>query len=300
MPSVSPRGRRLLAAALAVAAISVAPADSLGSATEQAQTRTTGDACGDRLPKPGGGAWRCSFVDNFDGTELDTDKWSTQDTVKSGFRSGMTCYRGDSNVRVRRGALRLRARAGATVDCSNPYGAFYTPYTGGLVSTRDHFSQTYGRFEIRAKYPTARTSGVHGAFWMYPRQHTYGPWPASGEIDVAEWWSNDPYLLLPTLHYNGRNFHADSGWSCRVSNPSKFHTYTVEWYPTGMRFFIDGSMCYDRKWAPELPQVPPQPFDHPFSIILNMGVGTAGGTNMVSSDTELPATFSVDYAKAWR
>ena len=67
-----------------------------------------------------------------------------------------------------------------------------------------------------------------------------------------------------------------------------------------MRFFIDGSMCYDRKWAPELPQVPPQPFDHPFSMILNMGVGTAGGSNPVSSATPLPATYTVDYAKAWR
>ena len=220
--------------------------------------------------------------------------------MKSGFRSGMTCYRGDSNVTLRWGTLRLHARRGATVDCSNPYGTFVTPYTGGLVTTRERFSQTYGRFEIRAKFPATRTPGVHGAFWMYPRKHTYGPWPASGEIDVAEWWSNDPYLLLPTLHYNGRNFHADSGWKCRVSNPSAFHTYTVEWYPTGMRFFIDQQMCYDRKWAPDLPLVSPQPFDHPFSMILNMGVGTEAGTNVVTPETPLPATLTVDYAKAWR
>ena len=35
-------------------------------------------------------------------------------------------------------------------------------------------------------------------------------------------------------------------------------------------------------------------------MILNMGVGTAGGTNMVTSETRLPAMFTVDYAKAWR
>ncbi len=300
MSNVNRPGRRLIAAAAVAAVLVVAPADSVSSISEQ-DTPTTADACGTRLVKPGGGTWECTFVDDFEGTGLDTDKWITQDTARTGFRTGETCYRGDSNVKVRWGALRLQAREGNKVlDCSNPYGPFFTRYTGGLVSTRGHFSQTYGRFEIRAKYPTARTPGVHGAFWMYPPTPTYGPWPASGEIDVAEWWSNDPTLLLPTLHYRGRSFHADSGWNCRVSDPSRFHTYAVEWYPTVMRFFIDGSMCHARKWVPAAPLVRPQPFDHPFGMILSMGVGSASGTNVVSEDTQLPATFTVDYAKAWR
>ncbi len=44
----------------------------------------------------------------------------------------------------------------------------------------------------------------------------------------------------------------------------------------------------------------PQPFDQPFGIILNMGVGTADGSNQVTADTQLPATMRVDYVKAWR
>ena len=301
-PYVTQRGRRLLlTAVIAVAALVVSPAGSVSSVSGAAQPPSTEDACGPRLAKPGGGSWRCSFVDDFDGTELDTEKWITQDTARTGFRSGLTCYQGDSNVKVRRGKLRLQARdAGTWLNCSNRYEAFVTRYTGGLVTTRDHFSQTYGLFEIRAKYPTVRTPGVHATFWMYPPDLTYGPWPASGEIDVAEWWSNDPSLVLPTLHYNGRSFHADSGWNCRVATVSKFHTYAVEWYPTGMRFFIDGSMCFARKWAPAAPQVAPQPFDHPFGMILSMGVGTATGSNVVSPETPLPANFTIDYAKAWR
>ena len=298
---MSPRGRRAFAAALAVAALWLVPADALSSATDRSGAAPTGDACGPRIAKPGGGSWKCSFADDFSGTELDTTKWSTQNTVKSGFRSGLTCYRDDSNVAVRQGTLRLSARdVGETIDCSNPYGTFFTRYTGGLVTTRNSFTQIYGRFEIRAKFPTARTQGVHGAFWMYPPNLKYGRWPASGEIDVAEWWSSDPGIVLPTLHYNGRNFHADSGWNCRVADVSSFHTYAVEWYPSGMRFFIDGTMCFGRKWRPALPQVAPQPFDHPFGMILNMGVGTAAGSNVVSSETPLPATFIVDYARAWK
>ena len=111
---------------------------------------------------------------------------------------------------------------------------------------------------------------------------------------------NDPTLVLPTLHYRGRSFHADSGWDCRVDDVSEFHTYAVEWFPAVIRFLVDGEVCFARSWRPSPPQVAPQPFDRPFSMILNMGVGTASGTNPVTAETPLPATFTVDYVKAWR
>ena len=43
----------------------------------------------------------------------------------------------------------------------------------------------------------------------------------------------------------------------------------------------------------------PQPFDQPFNVVLNMGVGATSGTNQVTSATSLPATYTVDYVKAW-
>jgi beta-glucanase (GH16 family) len=221
----------------------------------------------------------------------------------TGFRSGLTCFTDSSrNVRVSFGKLQLTAAAlrGPFV-CTSPSGDFTTKYTGGLVGTRTKFSQAYGRFEVRAKLPNVTKPGVHGGFWMYPLDNAYGPWPASGEIDVAEWWSVDPTLVMPSLHFNGRDFHVDSGWGCRVANPSIFHTYTVEWFPTGFAFFIDGTPCFTRAPTPHEPLMAPQPFDQPFSMILNMGVGTDDGTvNVVSSATPLPATYTVDYAKAWR
>ena len=81
-----------------------------------------------------------------------------------------------------------------------------------MVGTKGKFSQTYGRFEVRAKWPTADTSGIHGGFWMYPVENVYGRWPESGEIDVAEWWSSRPRLSLPSLHFDGRDKEVDSGW----------------------------------------------------------------------------------------
>jgi beta-glucanase (GH16 family) len=301
MPNLTHHGRRLLAAVLVLGALAFASADAAQTDGGRLPSSLESDACGPRLAKPDGGTWECSFVDEFDGGALDAGKWITQNTATSGFRSGLTCFRGASNVTVHDGTLLLEARdEGVPLNCDNRYGAFRTRYTGGVVSTRGHFSQTYGRFEARAKYPTNRTPGVHGAFWMFPLNPTYGPWPASGEIDIAEWWSNDQTLVLPSLHFNGRDPQVDSGWQCRVPDVSIFHTYAAEWSPTEIRFSIDDTTCFARTWTPVPPQVAPQPFDQPFSMILLMGVGTPSGTNIVTSTTALPATLTVDYAKAWR
>lgn len=298
----STRPLRLLAASAALGAAMVAPLPAslpVGGASAGAATT---DPCGDLVAKADGTLWSCTFVDQFDGSEIDENKWLVVDTSWSGFRTGLTCFKASTrNVTLRHGALRLITRdEGREFTCKSPTGDFRTRYTGGHVSTRGGFSQTYGRFEVRAQYPVTRTAGVHGAFWLYPAKHTYGAWPASGEIDVAEWWSSEPQLVLPSLHYPGRDFFLDSGWNCRTVNVSEFHTYTVEWSAQEMQFFIDGTLCFSRVWEPDSPLVFPQPFDHPFELILTMGVGGASGLNPVSSTTELPGTYVVDYVKAWR
>jgi len=304
LSAVTTARRLLAAAALFITAGTaslpvVAPADGAASAPVRAAVES--DACGPARLKVDGTPWTCTFVDNFAGSDLNTDKWTVQRTASTGFRTGKTCYTASpKNVSVRDGLLHLVAVKGAWFTCKNPLGNFGTRYTGGMVGTRGNFSQTYGWFEVRAKYPAARVSGVHGGFWMYPLDLDYGTWPSSGEIDVAEWWSSDPTLVLPSLHYDGRDPDRDSGWDCRVADVSTFHTYAVEWWRTAMRFSIDGQVCWSPSWTPEAPLVAPQPFDQPFSMILNMGVGTSTGTNKITWRTPYPATYVVDYAKAWR
>jgi beta-glucanase (GH16 family) len=289
------------AALLGVASLTTLQAVTPGGGSASAAVAAS-DACGTVLAKADGTTWACSYVDNFDGRSLDPTKWITQQTAVTGFRSGQTCFTTSAkNIRVFRGELELTAREEkGKFLCKSPSGDFTTIYTGGMIGTRTKFSQAYGRFEVRAKYPAVTTPGVHGGFWMFPLNLKYGPWPASGEIDVAEWWSNEHTLVLPSLHYTGRDYLVDSGWNCRVADPANYHTYTVEWLPSAISFFIDGALCFSRTPTPDAPLVWPQPFDHPFSMILNMGVGTVGGTNPVSSATPLPATYTVDYAKAWR
>ena len=45
-------------------------------------------------------------------------------------------------------------------------------------------SWRYGKIEVRAKLPQGQ--GTWPAIWMLPEKNGYGPWAASGEIDILE------------------------------------------------------------------------------------------------------------------
>ena len=63
------------------------------------------------------------------------------------------------------------------------------PFVSCWVDTRKHFSQTYGRVEIRAQFPDHSCPGVWPQHWMLPVPETAVPreacWPVGGEIDIA-------------------------------------------------------------------------------------------------------------------
>jgi beta-glucanase (GH16 family) len=281
------------ACALAVTALLTAPTETAGARTTVVARSTAAPDCGRTVRRADGSVWRCSFVDDFDGTALDTGRWRVGQTARTGFNVGHTCFE-PGNVTVRNGHLRLTAKQTHTIWCRS----FLTRYTGGLVETAGSFAQTYGRFEVRARYPRTG-AGLRAGFWMYPERMIYGRWPASGEIDVAEWWSNARRTVLPTLHYTGSTT-ADSGWRCKVADPTAWHTYRTVWTSRVITFSIDGKRCFGRQWRPSLPLAAPQPFDHPFHLTLNMAVDANSRNNRPDATTVLPATYLVDYVKAWR
>lgn len=299
MPRITRLVRCLLPVAALLAVAGTAPVTAASRSPEVAPVpaRAAADECATTPLEGDTTRWTCTFADDFEGSALDDSKWIIQQTSETGFRTGRTCYRDSpENVAVRDGALVLTARKGPWVKCTVRLSWLRTRFTGGMVGTRGNFAQTYGRFEVRAKFPAAVTGGIHGGFWMYPFEETYGAWPASGEIDVAEWWSYEPGLVLPSLHFDGRDPDVDSGWDCLVEDVTQFHTYTLVWRPSALRFYIDGKACFSRMPTPDSPLVAPQPFDHDFHMILNLGVLTQG----LSWRTQFPAELVVDYAKAWR
>lgn len=277
-----------------IGGLALAPATT--QAASAAAPGPASDACGSRIAKADGTLWSCSFVDDFSGTKLDTTRWVTGDSATSGFYMNDTCFKSGQNLSVGGGQLKLSVRRTAPFSCQVPGGSVGAVGIGSGVSTFGKFSQAGGRFEARVKFPSYDGAGLHSNFWMNPQVRTYGAWPASGEIDVAEWFSGVTGRTFPTLHYTGSTM-ADTGMTCSVQRTDAFHTYTLLWGTTSMQFFIDGTQCFSRSWAPTDMQAP-KPFDKPFTAALTAALG--GGTNAPDARTPSLATTSVDYVKIWR
>jgi beta-glucanase (GH16 family) len=252
--------------------------------------------------KANGTPWECTFSDDFAGTTLDRTKWLVQETATSGFSNGGEChFDRPSNVAVADGSLSLIARRELLpFQCR---GGIYNPvtqYSSGMVSTLNRFSQTYGRFEVRARLATARTRGIQTAFWLWPvNDRHYGAWPRSGEIDFMEWYSSHPDRVIPYVHYDGDATDPSStNTNCLVTDVSQMHTYAVEWTTQSIKVLIDGTVCIDDHWTPNAPLVKPQPFDQPFFLSLTQAIGRA--ENAPDYATTFPATTQIDYVRVWR
>jgi beta-glucanase (GH16 family) len=287
----------------------------VGALAAEATVARAGPECGNESlrPKPDGEEWSCSFDDEFDSTTGDASSlsrvlWTPQLTATSGYTTGpgaaRVCYvNAPHNVSVSGGALHLTVRREP-----RPFfcGLFSTQYTGGMVSTIFSFHQTYGRFEVRARLPQTTVRGLQETLWLWPVNHTtYGPWPASGEVDFSEFYSRYYWLDIPYIHYN----YSPSTLSTPVytnflSNycpiaPRQFNDYALTWSPGRFQITINGHTCLTDDYVPNGGLTRPQPFNQPFFISLTQALGI--GTNAFNPRiTPLPATTSVDYVRVWK
>lgn len=257
---------------------------------------------GERPVKPGGGRYACSFEDDFSGRTLDQQKWLVQETALSGIRAGRSgCYLNrPANVLVANGNLLLASRVEARpVVCKMPFGRFHATSTAGTVTSSTRFTQTYGRFEFRAKLPWTKAAGSHSALWLYPQDHAYGRWPYSGEIDVAEWFSAAASKVYPSVHYARENRRLSTGYNCTMPTASTaYHRYAVEWTPTTMRFLYDGQVCHIHSWVAASPMVGSRPFDRPFYLVMTQVMGQ--GWNARTSKTPAVSVLQIDWVRVWR
>ncbi len=291
-----------------------APARSIPAepASSAPSTPSTGAPCGGATAaKADGTAWVCTFSDEFSGTGLNPASWTVQRTDQTGVRSGSgdatACYLDSpNNVSVSGGALSLTVRKEAAPFACPGSNGFTTSFTAGGVSGMGKFSQTYGRFDVRAAFPASTLQGLQSSLWLWPNDpYKYGLWPASGEIDLAEYYTSRPGFVVPTLHYypssapdiaKGTNTTTDA--FCHFNSPGDFHDYTLIWTPDLLSVYYDGTLCLFDHWQPST-MTAPAPFDSPFFLTLTSALGV--GANVYdAARTQLPATTKIDYVHIWK
>ena len=249
---------------------------------------------GEAIARPGGGYMTCSFDEEFSGTAVNPARWSAPQGVD--FHSGTECFIPSAQtIGVANGALRLTINKNPTaIQCGNRWTKFYS----GMLTSAGHFAQTYGRVEIRAELPTG--AALQSALWMYPVT-TIGPWPTSGEIDIAELFGKYPGYVLPHLHYLAPSGRKAPGTYCALANAdTRFHTYVVEWTPSTIRFLYDGTLCFAFSgWIPHSPQKAPAPFNAPFYINLTLAMNKSQPWGSITH-TAWPSSMYVDYVRVWK
>ncbi|MBB5351268.1 beta-glucanase (GH16 family) [Haloferula luteola] len=272
--------------------------------------------------------WKLVWSDEFDGEQLDPEKWDYQ--IGNGYyaydaqqwiagwgNQELQYYTEEKrNVAVSDGELVIRALKESLHGCGYTSGRLRSVRRDGKTL----FSQKYGRFEFRAKLPTGQ--GIWPALWMLPDQgNPYGPWAASGEIDIMEARGQEPGRILGTIHYGSR-------WPGNVHSGGEFefpegegidgwHVYALEWEPGELRWYVDGENYSTKRfwWSSSktlegnvgqgaVPQSEsdlnpwPAPFDQPFHLVMNLAVG---GQFLGNPDvsTAFPVEMRVDYVRVY-
>lgn len=248
-------------------------------------THTLGGGCQGEAPvKTDGSRWRCSWSDEFDGTQL-ADTWSL---IPYGL--GSACLFDDpEHVRVADGALQLVAdRLPQSHYCTQRWGL---EYAGGGIESQGKFAQQYGRFEVRAKLPPG--AGMWPQIWLLPDDNSY-----SGEIDLMEIYGGRNNLADATLHVPAGGPGPQAQCPIQPDYSSGYHTYTLEWTKELIRFSYDGVQCAEFVGLSGDGRTPPLPavFDRPYHVLLDL---TLQPWWPPDATTRLPAVMYVDYVRAW-
>ncbi|GFZ31069.1 hypothetical protein CSC2_15950 [Clostridium zeae] len=254
--------------------------------------------------------WTLSWDDEFDGsgTNVDTngvnlDKWAYQNGTGAeygidGWGNNEKEYYQKENIKVENGNLVIEAK---------PEAENGKTYTSGRLWTSPTFTQQYGKFEARMKLPKGQ--GLWPAFWMMPKDSAYGTWASSGEIDIMEARGRLTNKIDGTLHY-GKPWPNNKSTGATYNFPTGqditgFHTYSVEWEPGEIRWYVDGNLYQTtNNWFSQSAGQPdknayPAPFNKPFYIILNLAVGGNFDGGVEPSASDFPAKMEVDYVRAY-
>jgi len=245
--------------------------------------------------------WEVNFIDKFDGTGVNWQNWTAQ--IDANYNNEVQCYTDDDssinkNFDVSDGTLKIIARK-QQVNCTGLNNQSRS-WTSGRINGKDKQEFLYGRIESRIRFHNLE-AGTWPAFWMLENRIAQTPvkndddfshWPNSGagEIDVWEWFSNNPATYITNFFNTGG---ANCGHEIRyayangASDVLNWHDYAIEWDENTISFYMDNNLVTTHNVS-ACPQ-----YKEPMFVLLNVAIGGSLGGNIDPGLNK--ATMEVDY-----
>ena len=185
--------------------------------------------------------FKLTFDDEFNGDQLDTNKWEAPEMPRQG-----SCRWVKSLVTVHDGGLHLGIRLSKDPVLRYDCGAVRTERN--YDPAKAMFQQRYGYFETRAKLPKNLKADYWAAFWLMCSQVRYDSISDTREAieaDILEsfplWYKTN---LSMTFHWNGYGKHHNMAGIELAPTPELrdggFHRYGMYWDEHCYVAFYDG------------------------------------------------------------
>jgi len=234
--------------------------------------------------------WKLIWQDEFNGTELDTTKWTRIPPNNADWGNYMTsderCYE------ITDGKLFLKGIVNRDT-LADP-----RPFLTGGIYTKGKFAFQYGKVEIRVKLESAQ--GAWPAIWMLAEGKKYGKYPRNGEIDIMEHLNYDSIVYQTTHSYYTLELKQKTNprsSSTTAFDPQEYTIFGLEWYPDKLVYTVNGkaTLTYPRIEGVDASQ---WPFDQPFYVLIDQQLGGSWVGEIDSVD--LPVQMIVDWIKVYQ
>lgn len=236
------------------------PTPSLAPTAKPAKTATPG--------------WHLVWSDEFDGPSIDTTKWGYEIGNIRNHEAQYYTSRPENSY-IENGNLVIQANR-------EDYNG--SAYTSASLNTKDKYSWTYGRFEMRAKIPTA--SGAWPAWWALGTDIDTVGWPQSGEIDMME------FFRLTSLYNVMDSQQQWTSYTEPFTDNTNYHVWVMEWNSSKeIKLYRDDVL--------EITYTGRDPaFDKPFYLLVNLAIGGDNGGD--PSKTTFPLKYYIDYIRVYQ
>lgn len=276
-------------------------------ASEQYAIITTNAQGSDDTNYNPGAGWTLEWEDGFNGTTLETTKWSweagyTDGIVPAGWGNDEWQNYNTNNAFVHNGNLVLMAFHGNGDPAKRPSTAI-----GQIQSGRIH---TYGKYtvpfetgikrKVVARIMMPQTKSMFAAFWMLGNNRPTEGWPKCGEIDIVEMiggGTNDHTVYNNYFFYDDNISAQGSGVKATANGANlsdAYHTYEVEWDQYQLVYRFDGTATH----TVSISGTQYDEFRQSFYIIFDLAIGGnwAGGPD---GTTVWPQRMYVDWVRVY-